>query len=69
VHTFGYESKKSKQLSFTLSRKDIATLVNTTYESVIRTLSVFEKEGLIQCAGKNIIILDEKKLRLIMAGA
>ena len=68
VRTFGYENKTSKQLSFTLSRKDIAILVNTTYESVIRTLSVFEKEKLIQCVGKNIVILNENKLRAIMAG-
>ncbi len=68
VRTFGYESNKSKQLSFTLSRKDIATLVNTTYESVIRTLSVFEKEKLIQCVGKNIVILNENRLKAIMAG-
>ncbi|CAN5862760.1 N/A [soil metagenome] len=67
VRTFGYESNKSKQLSFTLSRKDIATLVNTTYESVIRTLSVFEKEKLIQCVGKNIVILNENKLKAIIA--
>lgn len=68
VRTFGYESKKSKQLSFTLSRKDIATLVNTTYESVIRTVSVFEKEKLIECVGKNIVILNESKLTAIMSG-
>ncbi|HET6991431.1 MAG TPA: Crp/Fnr family transcriptional regulator, partial [Bacteroidia bacterium] len=61
VRTFGYESKTSKQLSFTLTRKDIAVLGNTTYESVIRTLSAFEKEKLIQCVGKNIAILNENK--------
>ncbi len=68
VRTFGYENKSSKQLSFTLSRKDIATLVNTTYESVIRTLSVFEKEKLILLAGKNILILNESKLTSLMEG-
>jgi CRP-like cAMP-binding protein len=68
VRTFGYESKASKQLSFTLSRKDIAILGNTTYESVIRTLSIFEKEKLIQCVGKNIVILNENKLKLIAVG-
>lgn len=68
LRTFGYESKTSKQLSFTLSRKDIATLGNTTYESVIRTLSSFEKEKLIQCVGKNIVILNENKLRMISIG-
>lgn len=68
VRTFGYENKTSKQLAFTLSRKDIATLVNTTYETVIRTLSVFEKEKLIRCEGKNIVILNESKLRTMTAG-
>lgn len=68
VRTFGYESKTSKQLVFTLSRKDIAILGNTTYESVIRTLSAFEKEKLIKCEGKNIVILDERKLQAMVSG-
>lgn len=63
VRTFGYENKKSTKLAFTLSRKDIPILGNTTYESVIRTLSAFEKENLIQCEGKHIIILNEAKLK------
>jgi CRP/FNR family transcriptional regulator len=66
--TFGYAGKTNKLLAFTLSRKDIATLANTTYESVIRTLSAFEKENLIQCVGKNIAIRNESKLKAIMDG-
>jgi len=68
IRTFGFENKTSKQLSFTLSRKDIAILGNTTYESVIRTLSIFEKEKLIQCVGKHVVILNEGKLRMIAVG-
>jgi hypothetical protein len=35
---------------------------------VIRTLSAFEKEKLIEADGKRIVILNEKKLRAIAMG-
>lgn len=65
IRTFGYTKGKVKKLEYTLSRKDIATLCNTTYESVVRTLSAFEKEKLIENAGKEIVVLNEKNLRKI----
>jgi CRP-like cAMP-binding protein len=69
IRIFGYEKPGSRKLDYTLPRKDIATLCNTTYESVIRTLSVFEKEKLIEGVGKTILILNEGKLRTIAAGS
>ena len=41
------------------SRKEIADWAGTTSETVIRTLSQFEKEGLIRLDGKHIKILDQ----------
>ncbi|MBK6984294.1 MAG: winged helix-turn-helix domain-containing protein [Bacteroidetes bacterium] len=37
---FWISIKKSDLLSFTLSRADIANMVGTTYETVIRTLAI-----------------------------
>jgi CRP/FNR family transcriptional regulator len=59
---FGFENKKSKKLSYTLSRKDIASKAGTTYETVVRTLADFNKSGIIKIDGKSIHILDMKKL-------
>ena len=62
VAAFGYDSKDQSTLNFTLSRRDIASLSNTTYESVVRTLKKFSDTGLLEIVGKELKILDEEKL-------
>lgn len=62
IDCFGYASKNSNLLSFTLSRADIANMVGTTYETVIRTLAHFEKINLIELVGKEIAIKNSSKL-------
>lgn len=52
----------SKKLNFTLTRKEIAEMAGTTYESVIRTIAEFVKDGLIETVDKEIRILDVDKL-------
>lgn len=63
IDVFGYSSSKSNLLSFTLKRSDIANMANTTYETVIRSLSFLEEKNLIEGIGKQIAIKNEKKLR------
>jgi len=65
IDCFGYTNKKSDLLSFTLSRADIANMVGTTYETVIRTLANFEKLNYIELVGKEIAIKDISKLKEI----
>ena len=60
---FGFENENSTKLSYTLSRKDIASKAGTTYETVVRSLAEFNKQGLIKIDGKSIHILDMDKLR------
>lgn len=45
-------------LSYTLSRKDFASMLNITYESVVRALSKLKTEKVIDIEGKDIRILD-----------
>ena len=45
-----------------ISRDDLASLVGTATESVIRTLSEFKNDGLIQIKSSMITILDSEKL-------
>jgi len=46
-----------------LSRENLATIAGTAKESLIRTLSDFKDEKLIDIKSGDILILDEKKLR------
>jgi len=48
-----------------VSRKEIADYIGMSTANVIRTLSDFKKEGIINTEGKTIEILDIKKLELI----
>ena len=48
-----------------LTRQDIADFSSISVESVIKFLKEFEKEGIIVLEGKNIVILDGKKLEEI----
>jgi len=48
-----------------VSREDLAGIVGTSTESVIRTLSDFKDEKLIDISGRNITIVNVEKLRKI----
>lgn len=63
AEAFGFDPEDNKKLAFTISRKDISHLASTTYESVIRTLSDFQKEKIIALLNKEIRIIDYQKLR------
>ncbi|SHJ04270.1 cAMP-binding domain of CRP or a regulatory subunit of cAMP-dependent protein kinases [Hymenobacter daecheongensis DSM 21074] len=49
--------------SIQLSRDDMAAVVGTAPESLIRTLSEFKHDGLIELTPKNIRVLQPEKLR------
>jgi len=57
-------SKKPEE-SIKISRNDLASVAGIATESLIRTLSGFKKEGLIDIEGRNIRILDLRKLQSI----
>ena len=46
-----------------LAREDMAALVGTAPESLIRTLSEFKQDGLVELTPKNIRVLEPEKLR------
>jgi CRP-like cAMP-binding protein len=60
-------SKIYKSTSFTLplNRKDIAKVIGYSKESVINTLSKFNKEGILKVKDKQIDILEFEKLKKI----
>jgi CheY-like chemotaxis protein len=55
--------KKSGNTVFKIQREDLAAMVGTSAESVIRTLSDFKKEGLINIEKNEIYIKNSEGLR------
>jgi len=57
-----YKKGGEEHFSIHISREDLANIAGTATESLIRTLSDFRSEKLIDIKDGNIIILNEKKL-------
>ncbi|MFN8244437.1 MAG: response regulator [Ferruginibacter sp.] len=57
-----YKTPESERFSIHISREDLANIAGTATESLIRTLSDFKTEKLIEIKDGNIVIINEKKL-------
>lgn len=55
---YGKKTKEGSELELALTRQEWAEIVGTTQESVIRLLSDFKKQKMINTSGKKIVILD-----------
>ena len=60
--TYGMEGEERILIDLAISREDLANMVGTATETVIRLLSEFKKDGLINFEGKKIQVLDPKGL-------
>lgn len=60
--TYGMEGEGSVLIDIALTREDLANIVGTATETVIRLLSEFKKDGLIDMEKKKIRILDARQL-------
>ncbi|MEO9532982.1 MAG: response regulator [Crocinitomicaceae bacterium] len=58
-----YKENDTENFSISITRDDLAAIVGTATESVIRTLSEFKADGYIAIKGSNITILKEDELR------
>jgi len=65
IKSFGFDMQDDKVLGFTPTRKDIASFVGTTYETVIRVLAELEKTRVIKIEGKSIRVLNNSQLEKI----
>ncbi|WP_258099913.1 response regulator [Marinoscillum pacificum] len=59
---YGTYSESTGATKFEVSRADLASMVGTATESVIRMLSEFKKDGYIKIEGSTIHVLDAEKL-------
>ncbi|MBW8049137.1 MAG: response regulator [Cytophagales bacterium] len=57
-----YREENNENFNISISRNDLASIAGTATETVIRTLSEFKEDKLIEIKGKNITILDAGKL-------
>jgi CRP-like cAMP-binding protein len=57
-----YTNEPGKELSMNIAREDLANIVGTATETVIRTLGDFKDDKYISILGSNITILDYDKL-------
>jgi len=57
-----YHTNKNETFTVDISREELATIAGTATESLIRTLSDFKSENLIDIKTGKISIIDEKKL-------
>lgn len=59
---YGVKEEYGWKLNIKLTREEMAALIGTANETVIRTISDFKNEGVIDQVGKTLYILDLKKL-------
>jgi CRP/FNR family transcriptional regulator, polysaccharide utilization system transcription regulator len=57
-----YQEKGHSPFSISISRDDLAGMVGTATESLIRTLSEFKSEHLLEISGREITVLDASGL-------
>ncbi|GAB4201382.1 MAG: response regulator [Bacteroidia bacterium] len=58
-----YKQPGDTVFSINMSRNDLSGLVGTATETLIRTLSDFKEEGIVEVKGSNIKIVNEEKLK------
>lgn len=57
-----YQREDEVDFSIDISRENLASIAGTATESLIRTLSDFKSERLVEISGGNITIINKKKL-------
>ncbi|WP_188463732.1 cyclic nucleotide-binding domain-containing protein [Marivirga lumbricoides] len=61
-NSYGIDGDEKTEIDIALTREDLAQVVGTATETVIRLLSEFKKDNLIDIKGKKIAVLDEEGL-------
>lgn len=64
----GTESNDGIHIQFPVTRDDLAEMAGLTYFTISRTLSVWQKQGLISSGRQRMTILDRKRLAAIADG-
>ncbi|MCF8222178.1 MAG: Crp/Fnr family transcriptional regulator [Bacteroidales bacterium] len=65
IRYFSEEVYKSSSFTVSLTRQEMAELIGTTKESLIRTLNEFKNDKIIELDGKSINILSGKLIKVL----
>ena len=57
-----YQQENTQEFTIAISRDDLSGIVGASKETVIRTLSDFKEEGLVQISGSKITLIKPDKL-------
>lgn len=68
VDQAGTESDDGIAIQFPVTRDDLAEMAGLTYFTVSRTLSVWQKQGLVSSGRQRLTVLDRTKLTAIAGG-
>lgn len=60
--TYGVDGEENTKIDIALSREDLASIVGTATETVIRLLSEFKSDGYVSFEGKKIRVLNARAL-------
>lgn len=60
--SYGVKASQGTKVDIKLTREEIASMIGTASETVIRTISEFKEEGIIKQEGKIIYLIDEEAL-------
>lgn len=60
--SYGVTERNRTRLDIKLTREEMASIVGTANETIIRFISEFKEEGILEQEGKVIFLLDENKL-------
>ncbi|MCX6311422.1 MAG: helix-turn-helix domain-containing protein, partial [Bacteroidetes bacterium] len=66
INEFGLEKNKST-LNIKISRKDLASIAGISVDRLVKQLSEFEEEKIINASGQNINLLNKEKLQEVIA--
>jgi CRP-like cAMP-binding protein len=64
--SYGRKEERGTLVDVPLTRQDIAEMAGTTVESAIRTLSRWQKDGLVLTESRRVLISDESKLEAML---
>ncbi len=64
--TFGMDADDARKLAYTLPRRDMASMADTTYESVVRTLAALQEQKLIELVGKDVRLRKPRALEKLL---
>lgn len=67
--TYGVLEDNRTRINIKLTREEMASMIGTANETIIRFISEFKEEGILEQEGKIIYILDQKKLSSVASHA